>query len=81
MTIIFRPVTYYVFFGMGFRVFRFWGHFFIAYLGCENFFATKVSNKKMMQKHEYTKMRAVYNRPKTPFCVVFIEIVYLEVGS
>ena len=38
-----RPVTHYVFFGMGFRVFRFWGHFFIAYLGYEKISSTKVS--------------------------------------
>ena len=32
-----------MFFGMGFRVLRFWGHFLIAYLGYEKISSTKVS--------------------------------------
>ena len=40
------PITHYMFFAWIFRVLRFWGHLFIAYLGCRILFTAKVSNKK-----------------------------------
>ena len=40
MKIVLKSVTHYMFFSMGFRVFRFSGYFFIAYLGCKKNSAT-----------------------------------------
>ena len=61
-----------MFFGMGFRVFRFRGHFFIAYLGCENILQPRKAMQKMMRKHENI---VVYNRPKFDLIINSVQTV------
>ena len=52
-----RPVTHYTYFCMGFRVFRYWGHFLLLTLDAKNS-ATKVSNKRWPQKPENPETHA-----------------------